>query len=63
MEDMGWMENVLFDPLVGSTIYICTAEEYGSVSTNLSKACVTTSTSSPKYSTNRIPNPWAGRMA
>eukprot|EP00804_Cyclotella_cryptica_P026772 CCRYP_007971-RB/>CCRYP_007971-RB protein AED:0.38 eAED:0.38 QI:638/0.75/0.6/1/0.75/0.6/5/0/296 len=33
-EDMGWTGNVLFDRLVGSTIYTCTAGEYGRLGSN-----------------------------
>ncbi|KAL7487037.1 hypothetical protein ACHAW6_012652 [Cyclotella cf. meneghiniana] len=33
-DNMGWTGNVLFDRLVGSTIYTCTAGEYGRLGSN-----------------------------
>ena len=33
-EDLGWVGNVLFDRMVGSTIYTCTPGEYGRLGSN-----------------------------
>ena len=33
-EDIGWVGNVLFDRMVGSTIYTCTPGEYGRLGSN-----------------------------